>query len=104
MARAKSGISRATTEVIMGAVTVFIIEVIITLLLPPEYLLIYRILTVIGMIFVLMAMKYWSTRYLFGWLFGMAVLFAISSTSLVSTWELFLYLGVPIFVLVKRMI
>jgi hypothetical protein len=104
MPRIKSGVGRATTEVIMGAVTVFLIEAVIKFLLPPEYLLIYRILTVIGMIFLLMAMKYWSTRYILGWLFGMAVLFAISGTSLVGTWELFLYLGLPVYVLVRRVI
>jgi len=104
MAKTKSGVGRATTEVIMGAVTVFIIEAVIKFLLPPEYLLIYRIVTVIGMIVILMAMKFWSTRYILGWLFGMAILFAISGTSLLSEWELFLYLGVPIFVLVRRVV
>jgi hypothetical protein len=104
MPRIKSGLSRAAAEVIMGAATVFIIEAAIKFLLPPEYLLIYRILTVIGMIFILMAMKYWSTRYIVGWLFGMVFLFAISGTSLLSTWELFLYLGVPGYVLIKRMV
>jgi NADH:ubiquinone oxidoreductase subunit 6 (subunit J) len=104
MAKARSGISRAAGEVIIGAVTVFLIEAVIKFLLPPEYLLIYRIVVVIGMVLLIRAMKFWSTRYIVGWLFGMALLFALSGTSLLGTWELLLYLGVPVFVLVKRKI
>jgi len=104
MPKAKSGVGRVFGEVVMGAATIFIIEYAIKLFLPPEYLTIYRVFTVIGMIFLLMAMKYWSTRYIMGWIIGLSFLFVISSNSIVGTWELMLYLGVPAVVLARRLV
>jgi hypothetical protein len=102
MAHTKSGAGRVFGEIVMGAVTIFLIESAIKFFLPPEYLTIYRIVTVIAMILLLRTMKYWSTRYIFGWIVGVSFLFVISNTALVSSWELWLYLAVPVYVLVKR--
>lgn len=96
------GARRAIAEVVGGIVTSSIVIAFINSgLLDPSYTLLFHLLNVVGIVSLILTMPYWGTTYLIGWLFG---LWIMSESGLVGILELLVYLGVPLVVLILRLL
>jgi len=96
------GIRRATAEVVGGIITSSILIAFVNSgLLDPSYKLLFSLLNVVGVITLILAMPYWGTTYLLGWFFGLWIMF---SSGLVGILELLVYLGVPLAILIIRIL
>jgi hypothetical protein len=94
------GIDRAIGEIIGGSVTSLIVDVFISSgLLPPAYAVLFSIVNMLGTIAFILAMPYWGTFYLLGWLVG---LWIMSQAGMVGILDAAVYFGVPLVVLVMR--
>lgn len=96
------GFKRAIGEVITGVVTSAIVDAFATSgLLPSTYLLLFGLLNVIGIAALVFAMPFWGVTYLLGWIFRIWVM---ASSGLIGILEIILYVGVPIAVLIVRLV
>jgi hypothetical protein len=94
------GMERAMEEIIGGIVTSVIVDAFVgTGLLPPVYAVLFSVLNIVGTIAFILAVPYWGTVYLFGWLFGLWIML---QTGMVGTLDAAVYFGVPLVVLVIR--
>ena len=95
------GIRRLMGEVVGGVITSIFVDVIIgSGLLPPVYAVLFGILNMVGTIGLILAMPYWGTVYLFGWLAGLCIML---QAGLVGILDAAFYFGVPLAVLVLRL-
>ena len=95
------GLKQIIGEVATGLLT----TVILTLLsnqgwLPDKVLLVINIILIIGNILLIRQMWSWGVFYTVGWLIGSFLFFKIG---LFNTWQIILYLALPIFALIQRL-
>lgn len=94
------GMRRAIGEVVAGIVTSVLVGAFVSSgLLPPAYAVLFGILNMLGTVTLILAMPYWGTVYLFGWLLG---LFIMLQTGLVGILDVLVDFGVPFVVWVWR--
>ena len=100
MSKFEYGLRRAITEAIMGAITSAILLAFINSgNLDPSYSLLFQLLNIVGIIGLIQAMPYWGTTYLIGWLIGTFIMY---DSGLIGTFELLIYIGVSILILIRR--
>jgi hypothetical protein len=92
------------TQIIGEVATGLLTTVILTLLsnqgwLPDKVLLVINIILIIGNILLIRQMWSWGVFYTVGWLIGSFLFFKIG---LFNTWQIILYLALPIFALIMR--
>ena len=98
----KFGLKQVIVEVATGLLTTLVL----TLLgnqgwLPDTVLLIINIFLIVGNILLIRKMWSWGVFYTVGWLIGSFVFFKIG---LFSTWEIIMYLVLPIAALFMRVV
>ena len=98
----KFGLKQVIVEVATGLLT----TVILTMLanqgwLPENVLLIINIFLIVGNILLIRKIWSWGVFYTVGWLIGSFVFFQIG---LFSTWQIILYLVLPVVALVLRVV
>ena len=98
----KFGLKQVIVEVATGLLTTLVL----TLLanqgwLPDNALLIINIFLIVGNILLIRRMWSWGVFYTVGWLIGSFVFFQIG---LFNTWQIILYLVLPIVALVIRVV
>jgi hypothetical protein len=96
------GANRAIGEIVGGFVSSVIVNAFVASgLLPSSYVILFAFLNIVGLTGLIFAMPVWGLTYLFGWMFGV---YLMLQTGLVGILEAFLYLGVPVVVLVIRLV
>lgn len=94
------GARRAIAEVVGGIVTsAMVVAFINSGLLDPSYILLFHLMNLAGIFTLILAMPFWGTTYLLGWLFG---LWIMSQSGLVGILELLIYLGASLAILIIR--
>jgi len=94
------GIRRIVGEVVSGIVNSSITDAIIgTGLVSPAFVVLFSVLNMLYTVVLVLAMPYWGTIYLFGWLFGLVML---SQTGMIGILDATVYFGVPLIVLIIR--
>jgi hypothetical protein len=102
MLGAEHGFARAISEVVGGLiVSVLLGAFASTELIPSSYLLMFELLNLVLTISFVLAVPYWGTGYLFGWLFGLAIM---SQSGLVGPLDFVVYFAIPLIVLVVRVL
>jgi hypothetical protein len=95
-------LSRAIGEVIGGYATSFVVDNFLKSgLLPPEYVLLFCVLNMFATAAFILALPYWGTVYLIGWLFGLGIML---QTGLVGVLDAVVYFVAPLAVLVLRIL
>jgi len=94
------GYRRAVSEIIGGIVTSIVINAFIQSgLLDPSWLLYFKLLNMLALIGLIIAMPYWGTTYLMGWMFGLIIM---ARANLVDVFDFVIYFGVPLMILIIR--
>ncbi len=93
----KHGFERAATGIIMGFVTNMIFKELMKVIGFSSFLLLISFLSIVAIVELANKMKYWSLYYLFGWLIGI-ILFGF----LLAWWELLLYFGVAMAIMLRK--
>ncbi len=102
MPRFEHGYKRAISEVIESSIAAIILSVFVSQgVLDQSWLLYFKLLNMLVSIFLILVVPYWGTGYLIGWLFGLWIL---SQSGLVGFWDFVFYFGIPLVVLVGRII
>jgi len=100
MPRAEYGFARAISEVVGGLiVSVLLSAFVSTGLIPSSYLLMFELVNLALTIGFILALPYWGTGYLFGWLLGLAIMF---QSGLVGPLDFVIYFVIPFIVLIVR--
>jgi hypothetical protein len=98
----KFGLKQVIGEVFTGLLTTFVLTMLANQgWLPDNVLLIINIVLIVGNILLIRKMWSWGVFYTVGWLIGSIVFFQIG---LFSTWQIILYLVLPIAALVMRVV
>lgn len=96
------GYKRAVSEIIGGIVTSAMLNAfILTEVIDSSWVLYFKLLNMFGLITLILAMPYWGTIYLLGWLIG---LFILSKSGLVGFLDFVIYFGIPLMILFIRLI
>jgi len=100
MPRAEHGFKRAVSEIIGGMVTGVVLNAFISSgLLQPSQVFMFKIINLLGTITMILAMPYWGTTYLLGWLYG---LYVMAKAGLVGIGDFIIYFGIPLCILFYR--
>jgi len=100
MPRAEYGFARAISEVVGGLIiSVLLSAFVSTGLISSSYLLLFELFNLVLTISFILALPYWGTGYLFGWLLGLAIM---SQSGLVGPLDFVIYFVIPFIVLVVR--
>jgi len=98
-----AGFEEGFKEAIMGVISGIIISVFLMVirsseLVPPPYIALFEIVTLVGGLVLIARMESWGIGYLIGWLFCMWIM---SHSGLVENWLVVVYfvVGVPILIL-----
>ena len=95
------GYRRAVSEVIIGVITAAILNAFISSgLLDPSFALYFKLLNMLSLIILVIAMPYWGTIYLMGWLFGLIIM---AKSGLVGILDFIIYFGIPLTILIIRL-
>ena len=98
----KFGLKQIIVEVATGLLTTFVLTILANQgWLPDNVLLIINIILIIMNILLIRKMWSWGVFYTVGWLIGSFVFFQIG---LFNTWQIILYLVLPIVALVIRVV
>jgi hypothetical protein len=96
------GLKRALGEVISGIATSAIVDAFLNSgSLPPASAGLFGIMNMASTVVLLLAMPFWGTVYLVGWMFGLWIML---QTGLLGILEAFVFFGVPLAILVFRVI
>ncbi len=88
------GIKKSTSEVITGVVATSVYGVLANMgLIPYEIVLVFNVLSILGVIFLIEKAPFWSLTYLIGWVIG--IIFMIS-VGLLSWVDITIYIAVSI--------
>lgn len=99
---ANYGIKRAIGEIVSGIVTSAIVNAFVSSgLLPSGYVFLFGLINMIGTITLILSMPYWGVTYTLGWILGV---YLMAQSELIGILEVIIYLGVPIAVLIFRII
>ncbi len=102
MPRFKHGYKRAITEIITGIVMGILLGTLeSTGLIPPTYIFLFKLISIIGVVSLILAMPYWGTGYLLGWLLGV---FIMMESGLVGILDFIVYFVVPFAIILSRFI
>ena len=100
MSKLEYGFKRAVSEIIGGFVSSVVLEVFVNAgLVPVSYMLLFHALNALGTLVLILAMPFWATTYIIGWLFG---LWVMSQSGLLSVIDYLVYLVPLMFVLGLR--
>jgi len=98
----KFGLKQVIVEVATGLLTTLVLTILANQgWLPDKVLLIINIFLIVGNILLIRKMWSWGIFYTIGWLIGSFVFFQIG---LFSTWQIILYLVLPIAALLMRVV
>jgi len=98
----KFGLKQVIGEVATGLLTSLVLTILANQgWLPDNVLLIINIVLIIGNILLIRKMWSWGVFYTVGWLIGSFIFFQIG---LFSTWQIILYLVLPIAALFMRVV
>ncbi len=92
------GFKRGVIEVVGGMVTMLLF-INFAQTIDPSMVMMFKIVGFLSLIGLIMAMPYWGTFYMVGWIYAIIILY---QAGLVNLLELFIYVGFPSFVLFKR--
>ena len=92
MSKTYHGLKRAFTSIIIGFILAPIIKYILNYYDLADFIILFYVLSFLGIYFIYKKMKYWSIWYSLGWIFGIILFYR-----LLENWELFLYIIVFIF-------
>lgn len=92
------GFNRGISEIAGGMVTMIIVINISSKNIDPSLVMMFKIVGFLSLIGLIMAMPYWGTFYMLGWIYAIVILY---QTGLVNLLELLIYVGFPSFVLFK---
>lgn len=96
------GLKRALGEVASGIVTSAVVDAFLSSgSLPPASAVLFGIMNMVSTVVLLLAMPFWGTVYLVGWLFGLWIML---QAGLLGILEAFVFFGVPLAILVIRII
>jgi hypothetical protein len=96
----KFGLKQIIFEVVTGLLTTLVLGILTNLgWLPANVILIINIILIVGNILLIRKMWSWGVFYTIGWLIGSFIFFKIG---LFETWDIVLYILLPITVLVVR--
>lgn len=102
MPRLEQGIARALSEIITGFVISALLHFFANInLISPSLLSIFKLLDLMAAITFITALPYWGTGYMLGWLCGFVIMFP---TGILSTFDLIIYIMIPLMFLVLRLI
>jgi len=101
MPRAEHGFRRILSEVLCGFAVNTLLTIFVSFGLDISWIFLFETLNTLALIMLILAVPYWGTGYLFGWLIGLLMMVKIN---LISTWEFGIYFGVPLVVLVIRVL
>lgn len=102
MPRAEHGFARAVSEVVVGFITSALLNALAsTEMMPSSYLLPFKLLNLTLTFGFILAVPYWGTGYLLGWLFGLGIM---SQSGLVDPLDFVIYFIIPLMVLVMRIL
>lgn len=94
------GYKRAMLEFIGGCVFATVISIFVSQnFLNTSMLLFFKLINMLGTIFLILAIPCWSTEYMLGWLFG---LFILLQAKLVGFWDFVIYFGISFLVLIWK--
>jgi|Deesub1362A_J573_1020465.scaffolds.fasta_scaffold00483_30 hypothetical protein len=94
------GYKRAITEIITGIVMGILLSTLeSTGLIPPSYIFPFKLTSIIGVVSLILAMPYWGTGYLLGWLLGV---FVLMESGLVGIFDFIVYFVAPFAILLIR--
>jgi hypothetical protein len=97
MSKLEYGFKRAITEIVGGFVSSIVLEAFVNAgLIPVYYMLLFHILNATGTLVLILAMPYWATTYIIGWLIGLWIL---SGSGLINGIDYLLYFIPLLFVL-----
>ncbi len=96
------GLDRAIKEIVGGIITTFIVSAFISAgLIPSGFIGIFHVVNIAGIIVLIEKMSYWGTNYIIGWIIGV---FIFMSTNLLSIFDILIYVFVPVYFIVKRVL
>ncbi len=93
------GYERAISVIFGGVILWTFLNAISSNLSDPSFLLYLKLFNMFGTISLILAMPYWGTMYLFGWLFGLMIL---ANSGLVGILDFVIYFGIPLMILIIR--
>jgi len=94
------GYRRAIAEIFGGIVTSALVDaLLLSGIITPSLILYIKLLNMISLVTLILAMPYWGTGYLIGWLFGLLLM---ARSGLVNIIELIIYTIIPVAVLLIR--
>ena len=94
------GFRRVITEIIVGLIpSIFITALAESKTLDSSSLPLFHLASIAFSILLIIKMKYWSTKYLIGWVIGISIMIM---SGLVGTFEAALYFLVPLTILIRR--
>ncbi|MBB6067859.1 hypothetical protein [Methanococcus maripaludis] len=103
MDRLLYGLKRAITEGGPGALTSYVLESSVFVILnDPTYILLSRLCSLVGMVVLFSNMNYWGTLYALGWIVGV---FFLAYHNLIGGFDFFMYViaaGLVLFVRAER--
>jgi hypothetical protein len=89
MPKFEYGFNRAVKEIIGGLVSSVFVEAFVSSgLIPPSFMLLFHLSNAIGTLFLILAMPFWATAYILGWLFG---LWVMSESGMVNLFDFLAY-------------
>jgi hypothetical protein len=97
----KHGNARAISETATGIVIGILLSALAsTGFIPLSYIFLFKLISIVAVVSLVLAMPYWGTGYLLGWLFGV---FVLVESGLVGILDFFIvYFLVPFAVLLIR--
>ena len=100
MPKAQHGFLRAVREIIGGFVMSVALGAFASVgIIPYYYIVLYKLLNLILTISFILALPYWGTGYLLGWLVGLAIM---AQVGLIEPWDFLVYFVFPLIILTLR--
>ncbi len=94
------GCERAIREAGIGIVSGILLNAFISSgLIPSSYITLFKLIIILTILSLIMAMPYWGTGYIIGWLLGMLIM---AETGLISTFDIIIYTVIPFVLLILR--
>jgi len=96
-----NGLERAFAECVSGLITVAVVQSLLASSGNIVTIIVVNLIFIAGIIFLIDIIPYWSITYLLGWIIG--IIFLGTKTTLLSWWEIPIYLLVGGFFLYVKL-
>lgn len=96
------GCVRAISETVGGIISGTLLNAFISNgLIPSHYIALFKLISLLTIISLIIAMPYWGTGYMIGWLLGIIIM---AKSGLISAFDALIYIVIPLVILIVRMI